>query len=135
MQPFPTLNIVMRSRRWRPISAAHGANSFAPDDPEVVASIIDDLGGAAEEISIWDSVFSDAQAKRGATAYRGSRGRCHFGRLDGAPDDADIRPSPTLAHAKFAIACNWDGTVPCHRFTNSLRATDAASSNRGYMDA
>ncbi len=130
MPPFPTLSTDEVAAVATYIRGAWG-NSFAPADPEVVASIIDDLGGAAEEISIWDSVFTDAQAKRGATAYRGPCGLCHGRRLDGAPDDADMRPSPPLAHAKFTR--NWDGRslASLYEFT---RAT-MPQSNPGYMDA
>ena len=57
--------------------------------------------------SIWDGVYSDAQALRGRFLYEGACSYCHGTRLDGAADDPDQRASPPLARAKFLR--DWDG--------------------------
>jgi quinoprotein glucose dehydrogenase len=63
---------------------------------------------AADSVrSIWDGVFTDAQAKRGQAAYTGPCSRCHGSKLDGAQDEPDMLPSPPVADAKFLR--RWDG--------------------------
>lgn len=57
--------------------------------------------------SVWDGVFTEAQATRGQFAYEGSCGFCHGSRLDGAADDPDMRSAPPLARAKFLR--DWEG--------------------------
>ena len=57
--------------------------------------------------SIWDGVFTDAQAKRGQAAYTGPCDRCHGYKLDGASDDPDMLPTPPVAGPKFLR--DWDG--------------------------
>ncbi|HSM35509.1 MAG TPA: c-type cytochrome [Longimicrobiales bacterium] len=57
--------------------------------------------------TIWDGVFSAAQAERGGALYEAPCGRCHGRRLDGASDDPDMRSSPPLARAAFLR--RWDG--------------------------
>ncbi len=57
--------------------------------------------------SIWDAVYTEAQAARGEFAYEGACSYCHGYRLDGAADDPDMRSSPPLARAKFLR--NWEG--------------------------
>ena len=104
-------------------------NSYEPAGPEAVAALLAELGGAAEEISIWDGVYTEVQARRGAKAYHGPCGLCHGRRLDGAPDDPDMRPSPPLARAKFTR--NWNGRSLASLF-EFARAT-MPQSNPGYM--
>ena len=70
--------------------------------PEAIA---DDAAPAAT--SIWDGVFTDAQAKRGQLAYTGPCDRCHGYKLDGASDDPDMLPAPPAAGPKFLR--DWDG--------------------------
>jgi mono/diheme cytochrome c family protein len=60
----------------------------------------------AQTISIWDGVFTQAQAQRGKIAYTGPCGRCHGYKLDGAPDDPDMLPAPPVAGPKFLR--KWD---------------------------
>lgn len=57
--------------------------------------------------SVWEGVFSEAQAARGREVYEGSCSFCHGNRLDGAADDPDMRSAPPLARAKFLR--NWEG--------------------------
>jgi mono/diheme cytochrome c family protein len=57
--------------------------------------------------SIWDGVFTAAQAQRGRTAYAGPCDRCHGVNLDGAAVDPDMLPAPPVAGPKFLA--KWDG--------------------------
>ncbi|HEX6994900.1 MAG TPA: cytochrome c [Gammaproteobacteria bacterium] len=59
------------------------------------------------EASIWDGVFTDAQARRGRELYPGPCGKCHGKRLDGAPDDPDMFSTKPIGGPKFLR--NWDG--------------------------
>ena len=105
-------------------------NNFSPAEPEDVALILERLGGPTEEISIWEGVYTVEQAKRGQAAYLSPCGLCHGRRLDGAPDDADMRPAPPLARAKFIR--NWNGRSLATLF-EFTRAT-MPQSNPGYLD-
>ncbi len=58
-------------------------------------------------VSVWDGVFTEAQANRGQAVYPGACGTCHGRRLNGAPDDADMRSTPPLARARFLRV--WEG--------------------------
>ena len=62
---------------------------------------------AEPSTTVWDGVFSEAQAARGRAAYTGACGLCHGRRLNGAPDDPDMRPTPPLARARFLR--EWEG--------------------------
>lgn len=57
--------------------------------------------------SVWDGIFTAAQANRGQEVYDGACGLCHGRRLNGAPDDPDMRSTPPLARAKFLR--EWEG--------------------------
>lgn len=57
--------------------------------------------------TIWDGVFTEAQAQRGAAVYTGPCSHCHGYRLNGAPDDPDMFPSPPVAGVKFLR--DWEG--------------------------
>lgn len=57
--------------------------------------------------SVWDGVYTQAQAERGRAAYDGPCSRCHGYKLDGAADDPDMLPAPPVAGAKFLR--DWDG--------------------------
>ena len=57
--------------------------------------------------SIWDGVFSEVPATRGEEVYEGACGLCHGRRLNGAPDDPDMRSTPPLARARFLRV--WEG--------------------------
>lgn len=69
-------------------------------------------GSGAEEpapaaITVWEMVYTEAQAMRGRDIYAAPCGRCHGKALDGAPDDPDMFPAPPIAGWKFLR--NWDG--------------------------
>jgi mono/diheme cytochrome c family protein len=79
--------------------------------------------------SIWDGVFTEAQAKRGQLVYPGPCGWCHGRGLDGAPDDPDVRSTPPLARAKFLR--DWEGRSLAALFEYT-RAT-MPESNPGFL--
>lgn len=83
------------------------ANDFGAVTAADAARVLDGLGGSAQMASVWDGVFTDAQAQRGRAIYPSSCGYCHGRRLNGAPDDPDMRPSPPLARARFLRI--WEG--------------------------
>jgi len=128
MPPFPTLSPEEIAAIATYVRGAW-SNNFSYADPEEVALILDRLGGAAEPISMWDGVYTAEQAKRGAAAYRGPCGLCHGRRLDGAPDDPDMRSAPALARYKFVR--NWEGRSLATLF-DYTKAT-MPQSNPGYM--
>jgi mono/diheme cytochrome c family protein len=54
--------------------------------------------------SVWDSVYSAAQATRGASIYKTSCAECHGATLGGKSNDQD---APALIGAEFLS--NWNG--------------------------
>ena len=72
-----------------------------------VAAVSDTFADAAQVASVWDGVFTETQATRGRLAYSGGCGFCHGRRLNGAPDDPDMRSTPPLARARFVR--EWTG--------------------------
>src|SRR5262245_9249066 len=91
------------------------------------AGITDDAARATT--SIWDGVFTEAQAKRGEIAYTGPCDRCHGYKLDGASDDPDMLPAPPVAGSKFLR--KWDGRSLAALFEYT-RATMPAN-NPSYL--
>lgn len=90
------------------------AGGQAPADEAPIARSADTDAAASTRsaeppapVSIWDGVYTEAQAERGEAVYTGPCSRCHGYRLDGAPDDPDMLPSPPVAGAKFLR--NWEG--------------------------
>ena len=75
--------------------------------PWVTIANPQDLSNSSTQLSIWDGVYTEAQASRGEFIYEGACGFCHGYRLDGAADDPDMRSSPPLARAKFLR--DWEG--------------------------
>jgi len=75
----------------------------------VVASVpmADEPMATSSPLTIWDGIYTEAQALRGRDLYAGPCGRCHGARLDGAPDDPDMFPSPPIGGWKFLR--NWNG--------------------------
>jgi cytochrome c5 len=62
---------------------------------------------SANAASIWAGVYTEAQARRGEAIYPSVCGRCHGYKLDGAPDDPDMFPTPPIAGPKFLR--KWNG--------------------------
>ena len=74
---------------------------------EEVTAVLEDLEEAGPMSSVWDGVFTEAQASRGQAVYSGACALCHGRRLNGAPDDPDMRSTPPLARARFLRV--WEG--------------------------
>lgn len=53
--------------------------------------------------NIWDGVYTDAQADKGAMLYRTACSNCHGKQLEGVPDEGN----PALAAPGFMV--EWDG--------------------------
>ncbi len=112
MPPFPDLTAAEISSLANYIRNAW-ANGFSAVTTEEVAAVLEGLqvsGGlevSGPMASIWDGVFSEAQATRGEAVYEGACGLCHGRRLNGAPDDPDMRSTPPLARARFLRV--WEG--------------------------
>ncbi len=82
-------------------------NDFGGVTVEEVAAVLEGLGETRQTASVWDGVFTEAQAKRGQAVYPGPCGTCHGRRLNGAPDDPDMRSTTPLARARFLRI--WEG--------------------------
>ena len=83
------------------------ANDFGIVTTEEVVAALEGLEGIGQLASARDGVFTEAQANRGQTVYAGACGACHGRRLNGAPDDPDMRSTPPLARAPFLR--EWEG--------------------------
>jgi mono/diheme cytochrome c family protein len=94
-----------------------------------VAAVATSQTGAERNASIWDGVFTVAQARRGQNVYTGPCDRCHGYKLDGAADDPDMYPAPPVAGPKFLR--KWDGRSLA-ALLEYLRVTMPAN-NPGYL--
>ncbi len=105
MPPFPDLTAAQISSLATYIRNAW-ANDFGSVTTEEVEAVLEpeDIGQVA---SVWDGVFTEAQAERGQTVYSGACSSCHGRRLNGAPDDPDMRSTSPLARARFLRV--WEG--------------------------
>ena len=106
MPPFPDLTAEEISSLVNYLRSAW-ANDFGSVTTEEVAAVLEGLEEIGQMASVWEGVFTEAQANRGQTVYRGACGDCHGSRLNGAPDDPDMLSSPPLARAKFLR--DWEG--------------------------
>lgn len=59
--------------------------------------------GVRATANIWDGVYSDEQADKGALLYRTACSNCHGKQLEGVPDEGN----PALASPGFMV--EWDG--------------------------
>jgi len=100
MPPFPDLTGEEISSLATYIRNAW-VNNFGAVTTEEVMAVLADLEESGQTASVWDGVFTEAQAKRGQAVYPGPCGTCHGRRLNGAPDDPDMRSTPPLARARF----------------------------------
>lgn len=106
MPPFPALTdediAAVATYLRNALGNSHGGLSV-----EEVVALRADMDPAPPLRSIWDGVYTQAQADRGKAVYKGPCGLCHGTKLNGVPDDQDMRPAPPLGRAKFLR--NWDG--------------------------
>ncbi len=106
MPPFPDLTAEQISSLANYVRSAWD-NDFGSVTTEEVAAVLEGLEEIGQMASVWDGVYSEAQAIRGRDIYEGACGLCHGRRLNGAGDDPDMRSTPPLARAKFLR--DWEG--------------------------
>jgi polar amino acid transport system substrate-binding protein len=94
-----------------------------------LAAVADEGAGGSGATTIWSGVYTNAQALRGQRIYPDSCGKCHGARLDGAPDDPDMYPSPPIAGAKFLR--KWNGRPLAAVFDYSR--TTMPANNPGFL--
>ncbi len=106
MPPFPALTADETASLAGYVRNAwtNGFGGVTIEEVDAVSAAFADPGPAA---SVWDGVFSEAQAMRGRGLYTGACSFCHGRRLNGAPDDPDMRSTPPLARARFLR--EWEG--------------------------
>ncbi len=112
MPPFPALTAEDISALTNYIrnAWANGFSAVATAEVAAVLEGLEELDGlevTGPMASVWDGVFTEAQASRGQAVYTGACGICHGRRLNGAPEDPDMRSTPPLARARFLRI--WDG--------------------------
>lgn len=106
MPPFPGLTAGEIASLASYVRSAW-ANDFPGVTAEEAAAVLEGLQDMGQTASVWDGIFTEAQAKRGQTAYLSACAMCHGRRLNGAPDDPDMPSAPPLARAKFLR--DWEG--------------------------
>ena len=106
MPPFPALTADETAAVASYVRSAW-TNDFGAVTAGEAAAFLDRLADAGPVASVWDGVFTEAQAARGRSVYSGACGLCHGRRLNGAPDDPDMRSTPPLARARFLR--EWEG--------------------------
>jgi mono/diheme cytochrome c family protein len=106
MPPFPGLTAADISAVGTYIRNAW-ANGFGGMTTADATAVLVGLEADGALATVWDGVFTEVQAERGRAAYAGACGLCHGRRLNGAPDDPDMRSTPPLARARFLRT--WGG--------------------------
>ena len=100
MPPFPALPADETAALASYVRNAW-TNAFGGVTAAAAGAALEGLADAGPAASIWDGVFTEEQARRGRGVYSGACGLCHGRRLNGAPDDPDMRSTPPLARARF----------------------------------
>ena len=106
MPPFPDLTTAEIASLANYVRSAW-TNNFGSITTEAVAAVLEGLAESGQTASVWEGVYTEAQAVRGRGVYAGACSECHGRRLNGAPDDPDRRSTPPLARAKFLR--DWEG--------------------------
>jgi mono/diheme cytochrome c family protein len=130
MPPFPDLGAEEVTSLVNYVRNAW-ANDFCRLGTEEVAGVLEGLSNIGEVASVWGGVFTEAQANRGQEVYSGACAMCHGRRLNGAPDDPDMRSTPPLARAKFLR--DWDRRSLATLF-EYMRATMPENNPRSLTD-
>lgn len=99
------------------------------DEPSAQVEPVERPVASTPATSIWDGVYSEAQARRGEYLYPGPCGKCHGVKLDGAPEDPDMFSTKPIAGSKFLR--DWDGRSLGTLF-EYLRVTMPAN-NPGFL--
>ncbi len=127
MPPFPALTAEEISSLATYIRNAW-ANDFGGVTTEDVTALLEGLGAAGPMASVWDGVFTEAQATRGQAVYMGACALCHGRRLNGAPDDPDMRSTPSLARARFVRVWEGRSLATLFEYTQATMPEDNPSS-------
>ena len=106
MPPFPELTAAEIAALVSYVRNAW-ANDFGGMTTADATAVLEGLEAGGDLASVWEGVFTEGQAERGRAVYAGACGLCHGRRLNGAPDDPDMRSTPPLARARFLRT--WDG--------------------------
>lgn len=128
MPPFPALSPEDITAVANYVGNAWDNTYGGPTQAEV-EEILADFDQPQEVRSIWDGVYTEAQAERGQNVYKAPCGLCHGTRLNGAPDDNDMVPGPALARLNFLR--NWDGRSLGTLYTYTI--STMPKSNPGFM--
>lgn len=100
MPPFPDLDAEEIAALASFVRNSWG-NDMGGVSADEVALLIEGLDRGGPARSIWDGVYSTAQAARGRLVYEGQCAVCHGRRLNGAAEDPDMQSGPPLARSKF----------------------------------
>jgi len=135
MPPFPDLTAEEVSSLVNYIRNAW-VNDFSSVTTEEVAAVLEGLEVSDPMASIWDGVFTEAQARRGEEVYPGACGTCHGRRLNGAPDDPDMRSTPPLVRARFLRIWEGRSLATLFEYTRATMPEDNPSSltDQEYVD-
>jgi mono/diheme cytochrome c family protein len=135
MPPFPALTADEISSLATYVRNAW-TNDFGRVSAEDVAAVLEVPGVSSPMVSVWDGVFTEAQAARGGAAYEGACGSCHGRRLNGAPDDPDQRSAPPLARARFLRVWEGRSLATLFEYTRATMPEDNPSSltEQEYVD-
>lgn len=130
MPPFPDLRAEEIASLVNYVRGAW-SNDLGRVTTEEVGAVLEGLEDIGPTVSVWEGVFTEAQALRGQGVYPGACGRCHGSRLNGAPDDPDMLSTPALARASFLR--NWEGRSLATLFEYT-RATMPADNPGSLLD-
>ncbi len=135
MPPFPDLTAGGISSLANYIRKAW-ANDFSSVTTEEVAAVLEELEVSGPMASVWDGVFTEDQASRGEEVDPGACGTCHGRRLNGAPDDPDMRSTPPLARARFLRVWEGRSLATLFEYTRATMPEDNPDSLTGqeYVD-
>ena len=135
MPPFPGLTAEELSSLTTYVRD-QWANGSRGVTTEEVASALEGFDEASPMVSVWDGVFTEAQANRGKGVYEGACGTCHGYRLNGAPDDPDMRSTPPLARARFLRVWQGRSLATLFEFTRATMPEDNPESmtEQEYID-
>ena len=135
MPPFPDLTVAEISAVATYIRNAW-ANGFGGMTTADATALLEGLEADGPLASVWDGVFTEIQAERGRAVYAGACGLCHGRRLNGAPEDPDMRSTPPLARARFVRSWNGRSLATLFEYTRATMPEDNPGSltDEEYVD-
>ena len=135
MPPFPGLTAeeISSLTNYVRTAWADGPRSVSTEE---VAAALEGLEEHRAMASVRDGVFTEAQANRGEAVYEGACGTCHGRRLNGAPDDPDMRSSPPLARARFLRVWGGRSLATLFEFTRATmpESNPDSMTDQEYVD-